>query len=127
MRPELFSYLDVRYLLKIRKTLSEKFSTDVRIAAALINAYESGRAIHRTIAQNYRSRYGDRFPILEQKVRNLAAYQMSITLERRPVFMSYPKSEAALDILSAFRELDDRVDTAGSDPNPESKHYSPTH
>jgi chromosome partitioning protein len=120
MRPELFSYLDVRYLLKIRKTLSEKFNVDVRIIAGIINAYESGRTINRTIVENYRSKYGDRFPILEQKIRNLAAYQMSITLERRPVFVSYPKSEASHDILSAFRQLDERVDAAVPRRSPDS-------
>lgn len=125
MKPELFSYLDVSYLFKIRQTLAEKFDVDVRIVAALINAYERGRAINRTIAENCRSKYGDRFPILEQKIRNLAAYQMSITMERQPVFVSYPKSAAAIDILSAFRELDAFVDAAVPDPVPESKHNSP--
>jgi cellulose biosynthesis protein BcsQ len=118
MRPELFSYLDVRYLFKIRKTLSEKFDVDVRIVAALINAYESTRGVNRMIVENYRSKYGDRLPIIEQKIRNLAAYQMSITMERRPVFVSYPKSDAAVDILNAFRELDERVDGSAVEPSP---------
>jgi chromosome partitioning protein len=127
MRPELFSFLDVRYLFKIRETLAEKFNADIRIVAALINAYENGRSISRMIVENYRSQYGDRFPILNQKIRNLAAYQMSITMERRPVFVSYPKSEAAIDLLRAFRELDQRVDAAAPDPVPESGPDFPTH
>jgi chromosome partitioning protein len=127
MRPELFSYLDVGYLFKICRTLSEKFNVDIRIVAALINAYESGRAINRTIAEKCRSKYGDRFPILEQKIRNLAAYQMSITMERRPVFVSYPNSAAAIDILKAFRELDAFVDAAAPNPVPESNPNSTTY
>ncbi len=127
MRPELFSYLDVRYLFKISKTLAEKFNVDVRIVAALINAYESRRAVNRMIVDNYRSKYGDRFPILRQMIRNLAAYQMSITMERRPVFLSYPKSEAANDILKAFRELDGHVDAAALDPVPDSGPDFPIH
>ena len=60
----------------------------------------------KTIVDGFTQNYGDRIRILEQKIRYLSPYQLSITMERRPVFQSFPDSEATQDILKAFQEID---------------------
>ncbi len=119
LRPELFSYLDVHYLFKIERTIEEKFGADIRILAAIINGYESGRKICQTFVEGFRFRYGERLPLINQKLRHLSPYQMSITMERMPVFQSFPASEASADMLKAFRELDTLVDQTAVEPGPD--------
>jgi len=119
LRPELFSYLDVHYLFKIEKTLEEKFGVDIRIIAAIINGFETGRKICQTFVDGFRFRYGERLPILSQKLRHLSPYQMSITMERLPVFLTSPSSEASIEIIKAFHELDALVDQTAVEPGPE--------
>jgi chromosome partitioning protein len=106
VRPDLFSYLDINYLFKIMKNLEEKFGIRVNIVCTIINAFELRRKISKTVVDGFTKNYGDRIRILEQKIRYLSPYQLSITMERRPVFQSFPDSEATQDILKAFQEID---------------------
>lgn len=121
VRPELFSYLDIHYLFKIMENLEEKFEIKVRIVCTIINAFERRRKMSQTIVDGFYKNFGDRIKILNQKIRYLSAYQSSITMERRPVFLSFPASEATHDILKAFQEMDVLVDrsTNGTDAIPE--------
>ena len=110
LKPELFSYLDVKYLKKIIVNLEEKFSIKVNIAAVIINAYEKRRITSENISVKFVNKYGETFSIINQKIRYLSHYQLSISLNRQPVFISFPSSEASLDLLNAFNEVDKLVD-----------------
>jgi len=110
LKPELFSYLDVKYLKKIITNLEEKFGIKVNIAAVIINAYEKRRITSESIYTNFVNKYNDTFNIINQKIRYLSHYQLSISLNREPVFISFPGSEASLDLLNAFNEVDKLVD-----------------
>jgi chromosome partitioning protein len=110
LKPELFSYLDVKYLQKIITNLEEKFSIKVNIAAVIINAYEKRRITSENISAKFVNKYGETFNIINQKIRYLSHYQLSISLNRQPVFISFPSSEASLDLLNAFKEVDKLVD-----------------
>ncbi|MBM3705830.1 MAG: ParA family protein [Actinobacteria bacterium] len=110
LRPEIFSFLDVKYLTKIINNLEEKFRVDINVAGVLINAYERRKKASESIASKFRHRYGEEFNLVGQKIRYLSHYQLSILLNREPVFMSFPSSEASLDLLAAFGELDSLID-----------------
>ncbi|MBM3701266.1 MAG: ParA family protein [Actinobacteria bacterium] len=106
LKPEIFSFLDVKYLLNIIKSLEEKFQTKLKILGVLINAYEKRRRTSESIVDKFRHKYGETFNLVNQKIRYLSHYQLSISLSKSPVFVTYPKSEAAADLLAAFEELD---------------------
>ncbi|OGF99697.1 hypothetical protein A2Y99_01670 [Candidatus Gottesmanbacteria bacterium RBG_13_37_7] len=110
LKPELFSYLDVRYLKKIINNLEEKFDIRVNIAAVIINAYEKRRKTSESISTRFVNKYGDTFNIINQKIRYLSHYQLSISLNSEPVFISFPNSEATVDLLVAFGEVDKLID-----------------
>jgi chromosome partitioning protein len=110
LKPELFSYLDVKYLKKIITNLEGKFNIKVNIAAVIINAYEKRRITSENISAKFVNKYSDTFNIINQKIRYLSHYQLSISLNREPVFISFPSSEASLDLLNAFKEVDKLVD-----------------
>ena len=110
LKPELFSYLDVKYLKKIINNLEEKFSIKINIAAVIINAYEKRRITSKNIYAKFVNKYGETFNIINQKIRYLSHYQLSISLNREPVFISFPGAEASLDLLNAFNEVDKLVD-----------------
>jgi len=114
LKPELFSYLDVKYLKKIITNLEEKFSIKVNIAAVIINAYEKRRITSENISAKFINKYGETFNIINQKIRYLSHYQLSISLNRQPVFISFPSSEASLDLLNAFNKVDKLVDNIES-------------
>lgn len=114
LKPELFSYLDVKYLKKIIANLEEKFSIKVNIAAVIINAYEKRRITSENISAKFVNKYGETFNIINQKIRYLSHYQLSISLNRQPVFISFPNSEASLDLLNAFNKVDKLVDNIES-------------
>ncbi|MCL5071784.1 MAG: ParA family protein [Actinobacteria bacterium] len=110
LKPELFSYLDVKYLKKIITNLEEKFSIKINIAAVIINAYEKRRIASENIYVKFINKYGETFNIINQKIRYLSHYQLSISLNSEPVFISFPSSEASLDLLNAFNEVDKSID-----------------
>jgi chromosome partitioning protein len=110
LKPEIFSFLDVKYLLNIIKSLEEKFVTKLNILGVLINAYEKRRRTSESIVNKFNHRYGDTFNLVKQKIRYLSHYQLSISLSKSPVFITYPKSEAASDLLAAFEELDGLIE-----------------
>lgn len=114
LKPELFSYLDVKYLKKIITNLEEKFIIKVNITAVIINAYEKRRITSENIYAKFVNKYGEIFNIINQKIRYLSHYQLSISLNREPVFISFPSSEASLDLLNAFNEVDKLVDDIAS-------------
>ncbi|MHB1254588.1 MAG: hypothetical protein ACYCZ1_10555, partial [Candidatus Humimicrobiaceae bacterium] len=54
-----------------------------------------------------RSKYGSHMKIFNQELKFLSLYQSSITNKRKPVFDSFPESEASESILKLFGEIDD--------------------
>jgi chromosome partitioning protein len=111
LRPEIFSFLDVKYLTRIINNLEEKFNIKLNIAGVLINAYEKRKRASESIVSKFRHRYAEEFNLVGQKIRYLSHYQLSILLNREPVFVSFPSSEASLDLLVAFGEMDKLIDS----------------
>jgi chromosome partitioning protein len=112
VQPELYSLLDMNYLFKIVDSLNEKFDIEIRPVGVLINKYEAKKSISRRISKEFDVRFGDKVPILRQRIRNSPFFQLSVVMERSPVFLSYPKSAATADALAAFAELDGLVEQA---------------
>ncbi|MBM3707778.1 MAG: ParA family protein [Actinobacteria bacterium] len=110
LRPEYFSFIDINYLNKIIKNLEDKFGVKINIACVIINAFEKRKRTTEKIAERFVNRYGDRFHIIKQKIRFLSCYQLSISMDKNPVFVSFPNSEASKDLLKAFREADEVID-----------------
>ena len=110
LKPEIFSFLDIEYLTRIIHNLEEKFKVKLNIAAVLINAYEKRKRASELIVSKIKHKYGEKFNLINQKIRYLSNYQLSILLNREPVFISFPTSEASLDLLDAFGELDVFID-----------------
>jgi chromosome partitioning protein len=108
-RPDLFSFLDIDYLKKIINNLNKKYYTNIKVNSILINAFEKRRKTSKEGVMNLIDKYGGEFNILQNKIRYLSAFQTSISEERKPVFLSYPRSEAAKNIIRTFSELDDNV------------------
>ena len=106
LKPEIFSFLDIKYLLNIFKNLEEKFDIKINILGVLINAYEKRRRTSESIVNKFGHKYGNTFNLVKQKIRYLSHYQLSISLSKMPVFITYPKSDATSDLLAAFKELD---------------------
>jgi chromosome partitioning protein len=110
LKPELFSFLDIKYLTRIVKNLEEKFEIKINIVGMLINAYEKRRKTSEAIVNRLNQDYSKEFHIIQQKIRYLSYYQLSIVQNSKPVFLIYPNSLASLDLLDAFGELDKLID-----------------
>jgi len=110
LKPEMFSFIDIRYLIKIIDNINEKFKTDAKLICILINAYEKKKKISDNIIGKLEKTYGNRIAILEKKVRYLSQYQVSIAVNKEPVFITFPGSEASKELIETFKEMDDLVD-----------------
>jgi chromosome partitioning protein len=116
LRPELYSLLDINYLFKIIALLNERFETEIKVVGALINGFEPARTLSRKIADEFEARVRSRAPILRQRVRLASQVPLSITMERRPVFLTHPESRVAQELLAAFAELDGLLQADGPAP-----------
>lgn len=114
-RPDFFSYIDIEYLLKILKNLKSKFDIDVKILCTVMNALERRRIVPELVLDHFEKEYKTKINILDNKLRYLSQYQYSIILERQPVFMSYPTSDAARDLINTFQEIQPYVDGLPAD------------
>lgn len=110
VKPELFSYLDINYLNKVIKNLEKKFEIEAKIFVVIINAFEKIKKTSKEVIYSIEKKYGDKLSIIDQKIRYLVAFQKSIFLNREPVFMAYPNSEATKDVLKAFTQIDELED-----------------
>jgi chromosome partitioning protein len=110
LKPEIFSFLDIKYLTRIIKNLEAKFEIKINIVGMLINAFEKRRKTSESIVNRLNQNYSKDFHIIQQKIRYLSYYQLSIIHNSEPVFLTYPNSLASLDLLDAFGELDKLVD-----------------
>jgi chromosome partitioning protein len=110
LKPEIFSFLDIKYLTRIVKNLEEKFEIKINIVGLLINAYEKRRKTSESVVNRLTQGYGVDFHIIQQKIRFLSYYQLSIVQNSEPVFLTYPNSLASLDLLDAFGELDKLIE-----------------
>jgi chromosome partitioning protein len=110
IKPELFSYLDINYLSKVIKNLEKKFEEELKIFVVIINAFEKIKKTPKEVIYSLKKKYGDKLCIINQKIRYLVAFQKSIFLNRKPVFMAYPDSEATKDVLKAFAQIDELED-----------------
>jgi len=106
LKPEMFSFLDINYLTRIIKSLEAKYEIKINIAGMLINAYEKRKKTSELVVKRLYQEYSKDFHIIQQKIRYLSHYQLSIVKNREPVFLTYPNSLASLDMLDAFGELD---------------------
>ncbi|MGZ5511130.1 MAG: ParA family protein [Nitrososphaeraceae archaeon] len=111
LKPELFSFLDLKYLNKIIESIREKFDINVSIVCIIINAFEKRKKISKNITDRLMLDYGDKLKIINQKIRYLSHYQSSISSNKEPVFISYPNSEASDDLIRAFNETDILIDS----------------
>ncbi|MDD8027707.1 MAG: ParA family protein [Acidobacteriota bacterium] len=116
VRPELYSLLDINYLFKIVDLLKERFQAEIKVVGALINGFEPAKTLSRKIAGEYEARIMSRAPVLRQRIRLSSHVPNSITMERRPVFMTHPDSLVAQDMLAAFAELDGLIQADGPVP-----------
>jgi len=110
LKPEMFSFIDIKYLFKIIDNINEKFKTDTRLICLMINAYEKKKKISDNIIVKLEKTYGSRIAILEKKVRYLSQYQVSIAVNKEPVFITFPGSEASKELIETFKEMDGLVD-----------------
>jgi chromosome partitioning protein len=110
LKPEIFSFLDIKYLTRIVKNLEVKFEIKINIVGMLINAYEKRKKTSESIVNRLNQDYSKDFHIIKQKIRYLSYYQLSIVKNSEPVFLTYPNSLASLDLLDAFGELDKLID-----------------
>ena len=105
VKPELFSFLDIKYLMKIISKLEESFYVKIKIVGIIINAFEKRKSDAEHVAGELTKRYGSRIRIYKHRIRYLTHYQKSIANRRMPVFKAYPGSEAARDMLDLFEEI----------------------
>ena len=110
LKPEIFSFLDIKYLTRIVKNLEAKFEIKINIVGMLINAYEKRRKTSELVVNRLNQDYSKDFHIIQQKIRFLSYYQLSIVQNNEPVFLTYPNSLASLDLLDAFGELDKLIE-----------------
>jgi len=110
IKPELFSFLDIKYLQKIIRNLESNFYVNIKIVGIIINAFERRKKDARYLSRQLERRYGDTIRIYDNKIRYLSDYQKSIAVARKPVFLAYPDSEAAGEILNLFSEIVARED-----------------
>ncbi|MGM0366765.1 MAG: ParA family protein [Actinomycetota bacterium] len=110
VKPELFSFLDIKYLMKIISKLEKDFYVKIKIVGVIINAFEKRKKDSEYLAKELVKRYGDRIRVYNQRIRYLSHYQKSIATQRKPIFKAYPDSEAAKDMLDLFEEIMNRED-----------------
>ena len=110
LKPEMFSFIDIKYLIKIIDNINSKFQTDAKIVCIMINAYERKKKIAAAIIDKLENTYGNSIVILEKKIRYLSQYQISISLNKEPVFITFPGSEASAELIEVFEEMDNLVD-----------------
>jgi chromosome partitioning protein len=110
LKPEIFSFLDIKYLTRIVKNLEARFEIKINIVGILINAYEKRRKTSELVVNRLNQDYSKDFNIIQQKIRFLSYYQLSIVQNNEPVFLTYPNSLASLDLLDAFGELDKLIE-----------------
>lgn len=110
IRPELFSFLDIKYLQKIIRSLEKNFYVNIKIVGVIINSFEKRKKDARFLAEELQHRYGDSIRIYQNKIRYLSDYQKSIAVARKPVFTAYPGSEAAQEMLKLCAEIAGRED-----------------
>jgi chromosome partitioning protein len=110
LKPEIFSFLDIKYLTRIVKNLEAKYEIKINIVGILINAYEKRRKTSELVVNRLNQDYSKDFNIIQQKIRFLSYYQLSIVQNNEPVFLTYPNSLASLDLLDAFGELDKLIE-----------------
>jgi len=107
LKAEPYSFVDIDYLNKIINNLNRKYFTKIKITGVIINAFEKRKTISKTVIEEIRNKYGSHMNIFNQELKSLSLYQSSITNNRKPVFDSFPKSEASKSILRLFGEIDD--------------------
>jgi chromosome partitioning protein len=110
LKPEMFSFIDIKYLIKIIDNINTKFKTDVKLVCMMINAYEKKKKISDIIIDKLEKTYGNRIVILGKKIRYLSQYQISIAVNKEPVFITFPDSAASAELIEAFEEMDNFVD-----------------
>jgi chromosome partitioning protein len=111
LKPEMFSFIDIKYLIKIIDNINGKFKTDVKLVCMMINAYEKKKKMADDIIDKMEKTYGNRIVILERKIRYLSQYQTSIAVNKEPVFITFPESEASKELIESFEEMDRLVDS----------------
>lgn len=109
IKPELFSFLDIDYLTRIIKNLERKYGIRIKIAGIVINAFEKRKKIPEIVTDILIETYGQKFIIFNQKIRYLVHYQDSILSKKEPVFKSFPGTEASMDIIELFSEIEEKV------------------
>ena len=109
IKPELFSFLDIEYLTRIIKNLERKYGVRIKIAGIVINAFEKRKKIPEIVIDILKETYGQKFIIFDQKIRYLVHYQESILSKKEPVFKAFPGSEASIDIIELFSEIEEKV------------------
>jgi chromosome partitioning protein len=112
LKPEMFSFIDIKYLIKIIASTREKFKTDIRIICLMINAYERKKKLAADIIDKIEKTYGNDIAVLKRKIRYLSQYQISIAVNKEPVFITFPNSLASAELIEAFEEMDRLVDSA---------------
>jgi cellulose biosynthesis protein BcsQ len=110
LKPEMFSFIDIKYLIKIIDNINTKFKTDAKLVCLMINAYEKRKKIADIIIDKLERTYGNRIVILGKKIRYLSQYQISIAVNKEPVFITFPGSAASTELIEAFEEMDNFVD-----------------
>ncbi len=109
IKPELFSFLDIEYLMRIIKNLERKYGIRIKIAGIVINAFEKRKKIPEIVIDILKETYGQKFIIFDQKIRYLVHYQESILSKKEPVFKAFPGTEASIDIIELFSEIEEKV------------------
>jgi len=107
MKAEQYSFVDIDYLNKIINNLNRKYLSKIKITGVIINAFEKRKNISKRIAEEINDKFGGQMTIFNQKLKFLSSYQSSITNDSKPVFVSFPESEASKSILKLFGEIDD--------------------
>ncbi len=109
IKPELFSFLDIEYLTRIIKNLERRYGLRIKIAGIVINAFEKRKKIPEIVIDILKETYGQKFIIFDQKIRYLVHYQESILSKKEPVFKAFPGTEASVDIIELFSEIEKKV------------------
>ena len=109
IKPELFSFLDIEYLTRIIKNLERKYGVRIKIAGIVINAFEKRKKIPEIVIDILKETYGQKFIIFDKKIRYLVHYQESILSKKEPVFKAFPGTEASIDIIELFSEIEEKV------------------
>ncbi len=109
LKPEIFSFMDMKYLKKIIDNIELKYNIKLKIVAIIINAYERRKKTSELVYKKIREKYGKDFNLVNRKIRYLSHYQLSIMQNHEPVFVSFPFSEASTDLYDAFSEIDNFI------------------